>query len=492
MSASRERKNRAQQDMPAAKKSAKKKKKLNEGAVFAICFISILVLVIGGIIGYRAYWRCRPIVTIGDHEITAAQFNYYYRGAVDEMYNSYGSYLSMFGLDTSKGLKEQSAGADADGKDVSWAESFADTAQAAVVAQYTMYDMAMADGFVLSEEIKADLEAEIEAVKGYAAQNGLSADDYLEAIYGKGATLESFREYQTVAHTYSEYVNAQTHTDEEIAARYAAEPTDFDTVSYNLYTVKASDFVEAAEDGTTPAVTDAERTEAKEAAEKMVSAFDADDEKVTRYDYRTKEEVTSATTEDAANWLYTEADLNGTFVKLFNNEDTYYVLQLIDYSDNDYDTANILQLFIADDAEDAVLAEGDLTAQERVDAVTAALKENSSEENFLALVEQYTDSTADASKLSGVSRRDSSIPEVVQWLFDKTPKVGDYDIFAIDGGTYFLMYTGAGENYKHHLVEEKLTEEWYNAAIEAAVYVYDAKAAMHANVDLILNEIYGS
>ena len=56
MSASRERKKRlVQEENPAPEK--KTKKKLSEGVILAISVVLVLALVIGGILGYRAYWR---------------------------------------------------------------------------------------------------------------------------------------------------------------------------------------------------------------------------------------------------------------------------------------------------------------------------------------------------------------------------------------------------------------------------------------------------
>ena len=46
-------------------------------------------------------------VTIGENELSNAQLNYYFIDAVNQFYNQYGSYASMFGMDTTKPLNEQ-------------------------------------------------------------------------------------------------------------------------------------------------------------------------------------------------------------------------------------------------------------------------------------------------------------------------------------------------------------------------------------------------
>ena len=45
-------------------------------------------------------------VTIGEHELSNADLNYYYVDQINEFLNQYGSYASMFGLDLTKPLNE--------------------------------------------------------------------------------------------------------------------------------------------------------------------------------------------------------------------------------------------------------------------------------------------------------------------------------------------------------------------------------------------------
>ena len=70
----------------------------------------------------------------------------------------------------------------------------------------------------------------------------------------------------------------------------------------------------------------------------MVSDFKTDDENVSVMTERSKSEVTSSISEDAANWLYTEAKPGEA--KLFEKDNTFYVLQLTSINDNNYQTVN--------------------------------------------------------------------------------------------------------------------------------------------------------
>lgn len=488
MSASRERKKRmTQEGQPAPQKNPPKKKKVRESVIFAIVVILIPVIVFGSVFGYQAYWRNATVLTVGDHTVTTSQFNYFYRGAVNSMYSTYGNYLSLLGIDTSVALDEQKNPSAEN--DQTWAEYFSENAKTNAVNLYTVYDAAKAQGFTLSEEALHEIEEELNAIKTYAAMYSMDEDEYVAALYGKGCDMDSYRAYLELSHINDAYISSLTYTDQEIADRYAKDPTEFDTVSYYLYTVTASSFAEKKEDGTTAEVTDENRTSAKEAAEAMQNEFNTEDEKVTFNTDRFKSEITSSATEEIANWLYSEAKVDN--VKLFQNEDTYYVVKMVGSSDNAYQTANALQIYIANDKEGEEPAEGTKTAAERMEELRNALKEDASKEKFEEYISTYSDNSSNGT-VTQASRRSVSNEDMRSWLFDETRKDGDYKEFEDENGTYVLLFTGYDKLYKDMIVSNTLTNEWFEALTGAATYDYDADAAKHANVGLILNEVFSS
>ncbi len=205
---------------------------------------------------------------------------------------------------------------------------------------------------------------------------------------------------------------------------------------------------------------------------------------------RSKSEVTSSISEDAANWLYTEAKPGEA--KLFEKDNTFYVLQLTSINDNNYQTVNALQLYIAKDASDKEYKDGEKTSDERVSELEAALKEDSSEEKFREYIKTYADNTSSYTITNGAHR--SITPEVARtWLFDSSRKAGDTKEFVDDnGGTYVFFFQDFAETYRDLLVTNKLKTEWYDEVTSAATYTYDADAAKHANLGLTIASIYGS
>ena len=362
---------------------------------------------------------------------------------------------------------------------------------------YTVYDKAVEAGFSLSDDDKASIDNEINTLKTYAGVYSMDLDEYIEAMFGKGCNEKNYRHYLEVSKLHDAYIESLTYTEDERNARYEQDTTEFDTVTYYSYAVKASDFETKSDSSTdsTEATTSTEPSEeaiaaAREAANAMVSDFKTDDENVSVMTERSKSEVTSSISEDAANWLYTEAKPGEA--KLFEKDNTFYVLQLTSINDNNYQTVNALQLYIAKDASDKEYKDGEKTSDERVSELEAALKEDSSEEKFREYIKTYADNTSSYTITNGAHR--SITPEVARtWLFDSSRKAGDTKEFVDDnGGTYVFFFQDFAETYRDLLVTNKLKTEWYDEVTSAATYTYDADAAKHANLGLTIANIYGS
>lgn len=505
MSASRERKKRMEQGAQPVPAQEKKKKKLSEGWILAISVVLILALVFGSVFTYRAVSRNKTVLTVGSHEVTVKEFNFFYNStasslqsyasilgistgvALDEQYvTSNGlTYLALLGLDSSY-LSDYTP--DEDGNyDVTWAQLIAYNAMKNAVQTYAVYNEAQAAGYQLDEEANTEIETELNTLSTYATIYGMSTDEYLENIYGSGCDEALYRSYLVAAHTAEHYLTSLEYTAEEISARYDESPESFDVVSYYCYTVKASEFAEKNEDGTTAEVTDENRESAKKAAEAMEASFANEDERVSLRADHTLETAKSSCGEDAANWLFNTAKQGD--VKMFQKEDTYYVVKLV--ANDNYQTINAIEIFIAADDEEAHdHEEGEevdhLHAAEKVTAVTDSLKKDNSEENFKALLEEYGSDNGDGI-LENMTRSTmtSVSTEMLEWSMENR-KAGDYRTFETGSGTTILYFTGYGKTYRDLSVSSKLVNEWFEKVTDAAeaVCAYDEGNAMHANVDL--------
>ena len=218
-------------------------------AAFVIVLVVLLVIAIFVGVhqsiqnsGYRE--RHTVAVQIGDHKLSNAELNYYFIDAVNTFYSSYGSYAGMFGLDTSKPLNEQVTD---EGTGRTWADDFLESAKSTARNVYAMSDAAEAAGFTLPEDKAAELEQNLNSIDTYAKLYGFqSGKAYLKAMYGAGATKESFREYSTRSSLadayYANYSDSLTYTDDQIAAKDAEDPKVYSSYSYHAYYMPLSKF----------------------------------------------------------------------------------------------------------------------------------------------------------------------------------------------------------------------------------------------------------
>ncbi|MBQ3216317.1 MAG: hypothetical protein IJB35_00675 [Oscillospiraceae bacterium] len=499
MSASRERKKRVEQmqQTPASQTPTKEKKKLSDGVVFAIVTLSILAVFLCGVFGYSIWNRNQTVMTVGDHEIKVKEFNYF----LGNVANNYYSYASYLGLDAETPLAELKITEEnmtylpmivdtsylsdftpVDGVyDVTMAQLLANSAKEMAAEAYGVYNVAIAEGYELDEDCQEELAAELDSLKESGKAEGLSLRQTIKRIYGSGASLGGYRDFMEVVHVAQHYPGTLSYSAEELNARYEESPESFDVASLYVYSTAAANYVEADEEGNTPEPSEAEEALAKKDAEDMANSFDTENEKVKLYTDYTSTAVTSLCGEDAAAWLFEEAAVDGTSVKLFENDGTYHVLKLIDKSD--YLTANVLQIYIADDAAEP--AEGELSAEKKLELITSALTSDASQESFKALAEDYAEEGAEIevenlsrSALSGVAE------EAFFWACMEERAVGDWQQFEVSGGTIVLMFNGYGMGYRDSSVTSTISSEWVEAQRTAAVEAcgYNEEAALKSNV----------
>ena len=177
MSASRERKKRMTAEQPAAQPATAKKKKLPEALIFVVSIVLVLAIVFGSIAIYRAHWRNATVVTVGEHEVSTVEFNYFLNNVVSDLVNSYGSYLSIIGLDPSVRLTEQNVpNTDKNAEPQTWAAYLADSAKTMAVNYYTVCDEAAKNGYELTQEQLDTIESQISTISTYAKLYSVSAD----------------------------------------------------------------------------------------------------------------------------------------------------------------------------------------------------------------------------------------------------------------------------------------------------------------------------
>ena len=159
-------------------KEAKKLKAYTTVFVVAIALVLVVALVFAGINFYTNSGikeKNTVAAEIAGHQINAVEMSYYYSDTVENNYNnwyqSYGEnmalFMSMYGLDMTKPLSEQSYS-----EDTTWADYFVDMALSTAQRDYLLSDLAKAEGFTLSEESQATMDQTFDNLHAYATIYG--------------------------------------------------------------------------------------------------------------------------------------------------------------------------------------------------------------------------------------------------------------------------------------------------------------------------------
>ena len=262
------------------KKAKKEKTIIKTGCILAV----IICVCIAAWKFYDNYQEKHgPYITVGDHEIQKAEFDYYYYSSLNSFASTYGSYLSYFGLDTSKPLDQQQYS-----DTMTWDDYFQQQAVNQLKNVYALTDEANEKGF--EYDASSDYDDMVTSIQSYAQQQGVSADEYCKSVFGSDATLEGIKPYVEMSGLASAYYNdVQDNievTDDEINTYYDENKDNYDSVDYRVCKIEA-DMPE-------------EETEAETEAQTETVAESSSETAVTESQTETESETMSAEESEAA------------------------------------------------------------------------------------------------------------------------------------------------------------------------------------------------
>ncbi len=196
------------QKQQAAKKEAKKLKIYTATfwIVLALCVSLVAGIVLKGPVTSLSA-RMTTALKVGDHKISAVELNYFYIDSITEYYNQYSSYISYFNwMDLNKPLDEQKMDQNAE---KTWADNFVEMAINKAKNNYALYDAAVAAGHKLTDAERSTLDTLYHNMEHTATEKGYkNVNDFLESIYGPGASEKTYKKYTEVTLMASSYYNA--------------------------------------------------------------------------------------------------------------------------------------------------------------------------------------------------------------------------------------------------------------------------------------------
>ena len=531
-------------DLKMQRRQEEEKKAKKEKAIIKTgCILAVIICVC--IAAWKFYDNYQekhgPYITVDDHEIQKAEFDYYYYSSLNSFASTYGSYLSYFGLDTSKPLDQQQYS-----DTMTWDDYFQQQAVNQLKNVYALTDEANEKGF--EYDASSDYDDMVTSIKSYAQQQGVSEDEYCKSVFGSDATLEGIKPYVEMSGLASAYYNDVKDnievTDDEINTYYAENKDDYDSVDYRVCKIEA-DMPEEETETETEAQTETEsetmsaeeseaaakaEKEAKEAAmaeakakaDDMLSKItdEASFEKVYG-DYATDASTDSLNTgkkkssispTDVANWLFdADRQAGDTTVIEDTANNAYYVVYFKDRYLDHIKTVDVRQILISADTSSSDAAETDETettaagetetaetesaeAQEQAkeDAKAAAKIKaeqilddwkngDATEDSFAELAKTYSDDTGSNTNggLYEAVKKGQMVTNFNDWIFDVSRKPGDTGIVESDYGYHIIYFVGDNKEEWYVNIKDTITSNKLNDYMSDLTADIEVKDSRH-------------
>lgn len=431
-----------------------KKKKTGKGAKIAIgILLTIMALAIAGTVA--VFIAARPpkidldqtALSVSDVESNAAEFY--------QVYMYYYSYNSYYGYSD---------------------DELKDLAIDQLVFTNALYAEAVANGYTLTEEDQAAIDAQMSSVTATAETYSMSADEYLDENYCKGFTAEMFEDIVTKSQLaqryYSDKMEALEKEYEDAAkveALYKENKLDYDLADAQYCFFDASD--ENAVKNANQVVALINGGASFEDAVKQVAG---DTESVNSLAGKTKAELESGSfDEDAIAWIF-EEDADGNYVNAagavttVETDSTVYVLYVNNApSRNEALPVSAYYIQVDVSTDDSVKSASELKLEAKTTAETI-LKDfeatDKTAESFVDIVSEYyngDNELVDGDVLEDMQNDGSQDAAIEEWAFAEGRAEGDYALVEGDGCYYILYVSEKSENpvWYETVLDDVITEE---------------------------------
>ena len=448
--------------------------------VAAVCALVLIASVALAVVAKNGYFRRNTVVmTVGDTEVTAMEYNYAYYSALNTFYSQYYYYASYIGFDLSSPLKGQACYFDSS---MSWYDYFISQAKIQLEEVYLLYNKAVAAGKgELSEESQKELDETFKDLEEAAEEEGMKLNKYIQAMYGPNITFEELKEYETrraiAIDFYEAYMDDLKYEDPEIEEFYGKDKNTYDRVKYYSYTAKA----DTTNNKSAKDVADdikAASTNAETYLEALKARENADTFKAETY---LTEGATYTEDDDTSEWLFDKDRKAGdvTVIKKAatssSSSDTYTVVCFLERGKETYNLATMRHILLSvEDLKDdsgAVIKDDKGNAQtndaEQKLAAEKLLKEwqdgAATVDSFAALVKDNSDDegSVDNGGLYEDFDQSTMVDEITDWIWAEGRKEGDCEIVKTTYGYHIVYFVGYGElKWKSDVVEDMKSKDY--------------------------------
>ena len=475
------------------RKEEKEKEKKEEriSTAVGIVFLVALVCLVASF-PIRTYLATHETyVVINGEEVNKVEFDYVYNTSKNNYITQYGSYLSYFGLDTSKDLSTQMYS-----DTLTWQDYFEQNAVESLKQNKALMAEAKAAGFTY--DTTDEYNTFKETIKTSAAAAGVSDKEYVRSIYGSYATMGRIEEYvkndMVMNAYYQKLKEDNAPSDDEIQSYYEENKATYDSVDYRLTTIEAdlpteptelADPVEetaADTTGTTDGTAATDSTQdtayqpsdaeiAKAMEDAKVLADDAE-QTVAKDGEAHENEKKSSVNYLISDWLFDDARKAGDTTVITNdNSHCYYVVAFEKRYLDETPSADVRVIIPTEDKTGEEILE-----EWKNGAAT--------EDSFAELCKKYTQDTS-AVENGGLFEqvtKTGMTEELSNWIFDSSRQAGDTVAITVSDTTYVLYYIGQDQpewkiNIKNTLVSDTMSQHMQD--ITADVTVEDPKGKLN-------------
>lgn len=481
-------------DRKVQKRKEEKEKEKKEERISTAIGIVVLVALVCLVASFpiRTYLATHETyVVVNGEAVNKVEFDYQYNLTKNNYITQYGSYLTYFGLDTSKDLSTQMYS-----DTLTWQDYFEQNAVESLKQNKALMAEAKAAGFTY--DTTDEYNTFKETIKTSATSAGISEKEYVRSIYGGYATMSRIEQYvknDMVMNAYYEKLQEDNApSDDEIQSYYEENKATYDSVDYRLTTIEAdlpteptelADPVEetaADTTGTTDGTAATDSTQdtayqpsdaeiAKAMEDAKVLADDAE-QTVAKDGEAHENEKKSSVNYLISDWLFDDARKAGDTTVITNdNSHCYYAVAFEKRYLDETPSADVRVIIPTEDKTGEEILE-----EWKNGAAT--------EDSFAELCKKYTQDTS-AVENGGLFEqvtKTGMTEELSNWIFDTSRQAGDTVAITVSDTTYVLYYIGQDQpewkiNIKNTLVSDTMSQHMQD--ITADVTVEDPKGKLN-------------
>ena len=481
-------------DRKVQKRKEEKEKEKKEERISTAIGIVVLVALVCLVASFpiRTYLATHETyVVVNGEAVNKVEFDYQYNLTKNNYITQYGSYLTYFGLDTSKDLSTQMYS-----DTLTWQDYFEQNAVESLKQNKALMAEAKAAGFTY--DTTDEYNTFKETIKTSAASAGISEKEYVRSIYGSYATMGRIEEYvkndMVMNAYYQKLQEDNAPSDDEIQSYYEENKATYDSVDYRLTTIEAdlpteptelADPIEetaadttgttdgtAATDSTQDTAYQPSDAEIAKAMEDAKVLSDDAEQTVAKDGEAHENEKKSSVNYLISDWLFDDARKAGDTTVITNdNSHCYYAVAFEKRYLDETPSADVRVIIPTEDKTGEEILE-----EWKNGAAT--------EDSFAELCKKYTQDTS-AVENGGLFEqvtKTGMTEELSNWIFDTSRQAGDTVAITVSDTTYVLYYIGQDQpewkiNIKNTLVSDTMSQHMQD--ITADVTVEDPKGKLN-------------